>query len=149
MSSLSSSATRSTTVPSGKVVGSSRTSHPFSTRARRALIWLLYGIPRCSASVHELGGAGAGELFFRPPITLVENRLMEFCGAHQISEHGVEVARGRLEVRMDQTLARRYRAPQNRRLANYRLREREALFTFLSYPGLEATNWRVVDAPFE
>ena len=93
--------------------------------------------------------AGAGELFFRPPITLVENRLMEFCGAHQISEHGVEVARGRLEVRMDQTLARRYRAPQNRRLANHRLREREALFTFLSYPGLEATNWRVVDAPFE
>ena len=49
-SSPSSSATRSTTVPSGKVVGSSRTRRPLSTRARRGPIWLLYGIPRCSAS---------------------------------------------------------------------------------------------------
>jgi hypothetical protein len=49
-SSPSSSATRSTTVPSGKVVGSSRTRRPFSTRARRGPIWLLYGIPGCSAS---------------------------------------------------------------------------------------------------
>ena len=37
-SSPSSSATRSTIVPSGKVVGSSRTRRPFSTRARRGLI---------------------------------------------------------------------------------------------------------------
>ena len=49
-SSPSSSATRSTTVPSGKVVGSSRTRRPFSTRARRGPIWLLYGIPSYSAS---------------------------------------------------------------------------------------------------
>ena len=42
-SSLSSSATRSMVVPSGRVVGSSRTSRPFSTRARRGLIRLLYG----------------------------------------------------------------------------------------------------------
>ena len=44
----------------------------------------------------------------------------------QISEHGLAVARGRLEVRMDRTLERRYRSPQNRRLANHLLREREA-----------------------
>ena len=43
-------------LPSGKVVGSSRTSRPFSTRARSGLIWLLYGIPRCSTSVNALGG---------------------------------------------------------------------------------------------
>ena len=49
-SSPSSSATRSTTVPSGKVVGSSRTRRPFSTRARRGPIGLPYLIPRCSAS---------------------------------------------------------------------------------------------------
>lgn len=42
-SSPSSSATRSTTVPSGKAVGSSRTSRPFSTRARRGPMQLLYG----------------------------------------------------------------------------------------------------------
>jgi hypothetical protein len=50
------------------------------------------------------------------------------------------VARGRLEVRMDQTLERRYRSLQNRPLANHLLRERDALFMFLSCPGLEATN---------
>ena len=42
-SSPSSSATRSTTVPSGSVVGSSRTSRPFSTRARRRLMGPLKG----------------------------------------------------------------------------------------------------------
>jgi len=56
------------------------------------------------------------------------------------------VARGRWEVRMDRTLERRYRSPQNRRFANHLLREREALFTFLSCPGLEATNWRAEQA---
>ncbi|HET6177698.1 MAG TPA: hypothetical protein VFE61_12240, partial [Candidatus Sulfotelmatobacter sp.] len=40
----------------------------------------------------------------------------------QISEHGLAVAQGRLEVRMDRTLERRYRSPQNRRLANHLLR---------------------------
>jgi transposase len=56
------------------------------------------------------------------------------------------VAHGRLEVRMDGTLERRCRSPQNRRLANHLLRERNALFTFLSCPGLEATNWRAEQA---
>ena len=36
--------------------------------------------------------------------------------------------------------------PQNWRLANHLLREREALFTFLNCPGLEATNWRAEQA---
>src|SRR5438094_8520604 len=39
------------TVPSGKVVASSRTSRPFWTRARRGLIQLLYGFPKRPASV--------------------------------------------------------------------------------------------------
>jgi len=41
-SSPSSSATSSTTVPSGNVVGSSRMRRPFSTRARRGFMALLY-----------------------------------------------------------------------------------------------------------
>ncbi len=45
-SSPSSSATRSRTVPSGRVVGSFRTRRPFSTRARRGLMQLLYGLRR-------------------------------------------------------------------------------------------------------
>jgi transposase len=47
---------------------------------------------------------------------------------------------------MDWTLERRYRSPQNQRLANRLLRERGALFVFLSCPGLEATNRRAEQA---
>ena len=64
----------------------------------------------------------------------------------QISDHGVAVARGRLEARLDRSLQPRYRALRNRRLANHLLRERDALFTFLNCPGLEATNWRAEQA---
>jgi hypothetical protein len=64
----------------------------------------------------------------------------------QISQRGVAIARGRLETRLDGMLERRLRSPQNRRLANHLLREREALFTFLNCPGLEATNWRAEQA---
>ena len=64
----------------------------------------------------------------------------------QISASGLAVTRGRMEARLDRSLQRRYRSPRNRRLANHLLREREALFTFLSCPGLEATNWRAEQA---
>ena len=43
-SSPSSSSTKSSTVPSGRVVGSSSTKRPFGTRARRGVMWLLYGV---------------------------------------------------------------------------------------------------------
>ena len=55
-SSPSSSATRSTTVPSGRVVGSSRTSRPCRTCARRGLMWILYGFPGRPASVTRRDG---------------------------------------------------------------------------------------------
>jgi transposase len=64
----------------------------------------------------------------------------------QISDHGVAVARGRLEARLDRSLQHGYRARRNRRLAKHLLRERDALFTFLNCPGLEATNWRAEQA---
>ena len=64
----------------------------------------------------------------------------------EIGDQGVDVARGRLEARLDRSLERRYRSPRNRRLANHLLRERDALFTFLIGPGLEATNWRAEQA---
>jgi hypothetical protein len=46
----------STTVPSGRVVGSSRTSRPFSTRARRGLIGLPYDFSGGSASARPPSG---------------------------------------------------------------------------------------------
>ena len=64
----------------------------------------------------------------------------------QISQHGVAVARGRLEARLDRMLQRRFRASPNRRFAHHLIRERDALFTFLNCPGLEATNWRAEQA---
>jgi transposase len=64
----------------------------------------------------------------------------------QISDQGVAVARGRLESRLDRSLQGCYRSLRNRRLANHLLRERDALFTFLNYPGLEAANWRAEQA---
>jgi len=64
----------------------------------------------------------------------------------QISEHGFEVARGRLEARLDRALQRQRRSAENRRLAHHLLRERDAIFTFLYCPGLEATNWRAEQA---
>lgn len=63
-----------------------------------------------------------------------------------ISERGLEVARGKLEARLDRALYRRPRSPDNRRLADHLLRERDAIFTFLYCPGLEATNWRAEQA---
>ncbi|MGC9223071.1 MAG: IS66 family transposase, partial [Terracidiphilus sp.] len=64
----------------------------------------------------------------------------------QISAAGLAIARGRLEARLDRALERHYRSPANRRLARHLLREREALFTFLICPGLEATNYRAEQA---
>jgi transposase len=73
-------------------------------------------------------------------------RLRRRCDQGQIGEHGLAVARGQLESRMDRLLWKPRRAPQNRRLANHLGRERDALFTFLYCPGLEATNWRAEQA---
>ena len=64
----------------------------------------------------------------------------------QISAHGLAVARGQLEARLDRVLQRRTRSPANRRLSNHLVREREAVFTFLYCPGLEATHWRAEQA---
>ena len=50
------------------------------------------------------------------------------------------------EARLDRVLQRRTRSPANRRLRNHLWREREAVFTFLYCPGLEATNWRAEQA---
>jgi len=64
----------------------------------------------------------------------------------QISAHGLAVARGRLEIQMDDLLDKSYRSPLNRRLAKHLRREREALFPFLYCSGLEATNYRAEQA---
>ena len=93
--------------------------------------------------------AGRGEAEFPRTIESILQQSLQLRDRHaqgQISQHGVAVSRGKLETRLDRTLQRHYRSPRNRRLANHLLRERDALFTFLSCPGLEATNWRAEQA---
>lgn len=58
----------------------------------------------------------------------------------ELSEHGLRIATGRLEVRLDRLLEVSYRDPANRRLAKHLQHEQPYLFTFLHCPGLDATN---------
>ena len=52
------------------------------------------------------------------------------------------MATGRLEARLDRLLDKRYRLPENERLAKHLDHEFDYLFSYLRCPGLEATNWR-------
>src|SRR2546427_12776791 len=47
---------------------------------------------------------------------------------------------GRLVAPMDRLLSKTFRDPANRRLAKHLRHEQPWLFTFLHYPGIEATN---------
>ena len=51
-----------------------------------------------------------------------------------------------LEAAVDRLVAGATRYPPNRRLLNHLARERAHLFTFLTIPGVEATNWRAEHA---
>ena len=62
--------------------------------------------------------------------------------AGTVSDHGLQVATGRLESAMERLLDRTYRLPDNQRLANHLIHEFDHLFTYLKCPGLEATNYR-------
>jgi transposase len=57
-----------------------------------------------------------------------------------VSAHGLAVAAGRLEARLDRLLDRHFRCPANQRLAKHLRHEQPHLFTFLHCPGLPATN---------
>ena len=59
----------------------------------------------------------------------------------EISRHGLSVAIGRLEHRMDRLLTWRRTDPVNERLAKHLDAHRNQLFTFLRHPEVEATNW--------
>ena len=107
---------------------------------------LAHLLRRCREML-EVARPGAAEL----PRTVKEIlqaslQLRDRRDQNQISERGLAIARGQLEARLDRTLDRSYRSPTNRRFANHLRREREAMFTFLYCPGLEATNYRTEQA---
>ncbi len=107
---------------------------------------LAHLLRRCR-EMREVAGSRGAE-FPRAIQTLLQSSLdlRDRRDRGQISSHGVAVARGQLEARLDRVLERRTRSPANRRLANHLVRERNAVFTFLYCPGLEATNWRAEQA---
>ena len=58
-----------------------------------------------------------------------------------ISPHGLAVARGRLETRLDRLLEGNLSYPGNRKFQKHLVNHREEILTFLYEPDLEATNW--------
>ncbi len=60
----------------------------------------------------------------------------------RISPHGLDVAKGRLEARMDRLLRWRRTDADNERFAAHLANHRGFLLTFLTNPQLDATNWR-------
>jgi transposase len=58
----------------------------------------------------------------------------------EISEHGLSIATGKLEAKLDRMLEARRRNAANRRLARHLAHEQLWVFTFLHCPGLDATN---------
>ena len=99
-------------------------------------------ITRCDEMI-KIASAG-GAVF---PMT-VKDLLMQGLDTRDrfleglISKHGLAVATGRLETRLERLLERPYRLPENKRLAKHLNHEFDYLFTYLKHPGLEATNWR-------
>lgn len=74
--------------------------------------------------------------------TLLQESL-QLRDRHQegsVSAHGLAVATGRLEVKLDRLLDGHFRCPANQRLAKHLCHEQPHLFTFLHCPGLDATN---------
>jgi transposase len=61
----------------------------------------------------------------------------------QISPHGLAVAIGHLQSRLDRLLTWTRTDPDNERLAKHLDKHRDQLFTFLKQPGIDATNHRV------
>lgn len=64
----------------------------------------------------------------------------------QLTPHGLAVATGRLQARLRRMLYWTRTDPHNERLAAHLDRHRDHLLTFLSVPGLDATNYRAEQA---
>jgi transposase len=62
--------------------------------------------------------------------------------ADRLSPHGLAIAIGRLDARLDRLLAWPRKDEANERFAVHLLHNQGAIFTFLHIPGVEATNWR-------
>jgi transposase len=60
----------------------------------------------------------------------------------EVSIHGLAVATGRLQSRLDRLIGCYKADPDNERLAAHLFNHQDDVFTFLRVPGIDATNWR-------
>ena len=60
----------------------------------------------------------------------------------ELTPHGVQSLRGRLQAQMSRLLSGRFTNTENRRFAKHLHNYEDALFVFLKHEGGEATNWR-------
>lgn len=68
--------------------------------------------------------------------------LRDRHAAGEISSHGLSVARGQLQRALEDAVYPSKTNPANERLAQHLWQHINEFFTFLSVPGLDATNWR-------
>jgi transposase len=66
--------------------------------------------------------------------------------AGELTDHGLAVARGRLQSRLDQLLKWTRINRDNERFAAHLAKHRHQIFTFLQHVGIDATNWRAEQA---
>jgi transposase len=64
----------------------------------------------------------------------------------EVSDHGLDVARGKLQRRLDRLLEAPKRDPENERFRRHLDRHRDEIFTYLRFPGMDATNWKAEQA---
>ena len=101
---------------------------------------LAHPIRRCRDMLKILTGAARN--FPQAVLDLLLDSL-DLRDRHQqglVSEHGLAVARGRLQARLERLLAPRRSHAPHQRLARHLQHEQPHLFTFLYCPGLPATN---------
>lgn len=61
--------------------------------------------------------------------------------AGEIRPHGLAVATGRIEARLDRLLDQDFTHEGNRKFAKHLAKHQDAVFTYLHHPDIEATDW--------
>src|SRR6516162_11534081 len=101
---------------------------------------LAHLLKRCREMAHLASPAALA--FPRAVEDLLETslQLRDRYERGEVTAHGLSIATGKLEAKLDRMLETRRRNPANRRLARHLEHELLWLFTFLHGPGLDATN---------
>jgi transposase len=97
---------------------------------------------RCDELLEQAVG---GAVRFPRRVDELLHQALELRDRHlagHISDHGLRVARGRLQHVMEDLIFPLKTNPANDCFAAHLWQHRKELFTFLDFPGLDATNWR-------